>query len=85
MSERTATQFARHAGWIAQRDGVSRAEIGRRIGTTRGHACEMLNGRRNITARTMDRIAKALGCRVVMHLEPAGDHPTESPEVPSDG
>jgi transcriptional regulator with XRE-family HTH domain len=44
--------------------GVTRAELARRLGSTRGHVTQLLAGGRNLTLGTIAEIADALGCSV---------------------
>jgi len=44
--------------------GVTRAELARRLGSTRGHVTQLLAGGRNLTLGTIAEIADALGCTV---------------------
>ena len=46
---------------IMETEGVSRQELARRIGRTKGFVSQLLNGSRNMTLRTLAEIALALG------------------------
>jgi transcriptional regulator with XRE-family HTH domain len=48
--------------------GVTRAELARRLGSTRGHITQLLAGGRNVTLGTIAEIANALGCTVEVKL-----------------
>lgn len=43
------------------RDGVSRADLARELGKTRGFVSQILDGERNLTLRTVAGVADALG------------------------
>ena len=43
--------------------GVTKAELARRLRTTKGHVTQMLSGSRNLTLRTLSDVFTALGYR----------------------
>jgi len=45
---------------IMQKQGVSRSELARRLGTTKGHITQLLDGLRNMTVRTISDVFTAL-------------------------
>src|ERR1022692_4037273 len=49
---------------LIEQDGVSRAELARRIGKSKAFVTQLLSGSRNITLRTLADVAWALGARV---------------------
>lgn len=51
------------------RQGVSKAELARRLGRTRGYITQILAGSRNFTLRTLADVANALGCRVHLSFD----------------
>lgn len=51
-----------------ERQGVTQAELARRLDTTRGHVSQILAGGRNLTLATIAEVADALGCRVEVRL-----------------
>jgi transcriptional regulator with XRE-family HTH domain len=61
---------------LMAREGVSRAELARRLGTARANVTQMLNGR-NVTLRTLAAAVHALGGEIKFHLKASskGDHP----------
>jgi len=42
-------------------EGVTRKELAQRIGKSKGHVSQLLNGERNMTLRTLAEMAHALG------------------------
>jgi len=44
--------------------GVSKAELARRLGTSRAHVTQLLGGETNMTVRTLAELAFALGAEV---------------------
>lgn len=53
---------------IMAHEGVSQAELARRLGQTRAHVFQLLAGGRNFTLRTIADIADALGYRAHITL-----------------
>lgn len=69
---------------IAQRmeeQGVSKAELARRIGRSRAYLTQLLTGSRNMTLRTLADLASALEFRVGMHPKPLQGASSESPAL----
>ena len=68
--------------------GLSRADIADIIGTSRANVTQLLSGSRNMTLRSLARLAHACGMRAAVHFEelsnsvfaPAGDYST-TPQV----
>ena len=71
------------AGAMVDR-GISRADIAKRLGTSRANVTQLLSGSRNMTLRSLARLAHACGMRAAIHFEeladavftPAEDHST---------
>lgn len=57
------------------RQGLSKADLARRLGTTRSHVTQLLAGGRNLMLGSIAEIADAVGCklevRLVRHGRPA--------------
>jgi len=53
--------------------GVSSAELARRMGTSRAWVSKVLRGENNLTVATMGKLAFALGMRVTAGLAPLGE------------
>ncbi|HVF60486.1 MAG TPA: helix-turn-helix transcriptional regulator [Thermoanaerobaculia bacterium] len=55
-----------------EREGVSRAELARRLGATPAYVTKILRGNVNFTLATMVRLARALGAELHVQLSPRG-------------
>lgn len=55
---------------VMNKQKVIKAELARRIGCSRAHVTEVLNGTRNMTLRTLSDLANALGYEVKIKLVP---------------
>ena len=53
-------------------EGVSRAELARRLGCSPAYITKVLRGPSNFTLASMARIAQALGCKLRMRMQPEG-------------
>jgi hypothetical protein len=51
-----------------ERQDVTKAELARRLGRTRGHVTQLLDGGRNLTLGSIAEVADALGCKVEIGL-----------------
>ena len=54
-----------------EQQGISRAELARRLGTSRAYVTKALRGNVNFTLATMTRLAAAAGAHVRVALEPS--------------
>ena len=64
MSKFAATPAASVTAAITaamEEEGLSRAELARRMGCTRGNVTHLLSGDHPLTVRTLGRVARALG------------------------
>lgn len=61
---------ALHAAMEEQ--GVSRAELARRLGTSQAYVTRVLSGHANFTLKTMSKLAFALGMQLDVGLSPQG-------------
>lgn len=66
--------FTEELNRIAQLEGVSRAELARRLGTSAAYVTKVFRGDLNFTVESMVRLARAVGARV--HIQLALDPPT---------
>lgn len=48
---------------LLESEGVSRTELGRRLGKTKGFVSQILAGDKNLTLRTIADVCDALGCK----------------------
>jgi len=49
---------------------ISKAELAERMNVSPDYIARLLGGNRNLTLRTMVRVARALGCEFGCHLQP---------------
>jgi transcriptional regulator with XRE-family HTH domain len=52
-----------------KRNGITRTELARRIGKSKGHVSQLLNGERNMTLRTLAELAFALDSEVAFEVK----------------
>lgn len=57
---------------------VTRVELARRIGASKGHVSQLLDGKRNMTLRTLARLLNAVGHRGKVATEPLS-HRAQTP------
>jgi transcriptional regulator with XRE-family HTH domain len=69
--EQLIVQVAEQLVELLERENVSRSELGRRLGKTKGFVSQILAGDKNLTLRTVADVCDALGFRA--HLETARD------------
>lgn len=63
---------------IAERmeaQGITKADMARKLGCSRAHVTQVMSGSRNATLRTIAEFAWACGLRAVMQLEPLRSGP----------
>ena len=63
-------EFTEDVCELMEKQGVSRAELARRLGTSRAYITKLLDGNANFTLETMTKVAMALGTAVHVHLAP---------------
>ena len=66
--------FTEELNRLAAIEGISRAELARRLGTSAAYISKVFRGDVNFTVESMVRLARAVGARVHIHLAP--DPPT---------
>jgi len=66
--EFAVSQFTRELWRLMEEKKVSRAELARRIGTSRAYITKLLGGNANFTLMTMVKLAMALDAAVFVHL-----------------
>lgn len=64
--------FTEDLARVMEREGVSRAELARRLGATPAYVTKILRGNVNFTLATMVRLARALGAELQVQLSPRG-------------
>ena len=62
------TEFSEDIWRLMEEQKVSRAELARRLGTSRAYVTKLLGGNANFTLHTMTKIAMALGATVHVHV-----------------
>lgn len=62
------TEFAEDIWRLMEEQKVSRAELARRLGTSRAYVTKLLGGNANFTLHTMTKVAMALGSTVHVHV-----------------
>jgi transcriptional regulator with XRE-family HTH domain len=60
---------------LMQDQSVSRAELARRVGVSKGHVTQLLDGSRNMTLRTLARLTHALNRRLQLDAQPLARQP----------
>ena len=68
---------------VMREEGVSKAQLARRMGRTKGFITQLLSGGRNLTLRTLADIADALEARVAIKVSKDRDSRPASSESPS--
>jgi DNA-binding Xre family transcriptional regulator len=64
---------------LREEQGLSLADIETRTGITRANICRLENEARNVQLRTLERYARALGCRIEITLLPVVSGKKELP------
>lgn len=62
------TEFIEDVWRLMEEQKVSRAELARRLGTSRAYVTKLLGGNANFTLQTMTKVAMALGSQVHVHV-----------------
>ena len=62
------TEFIEDVWRLMEEQKVSRAELARRLGTSRAYITKLLGGNANFTLQTMTKVAMALGSQVHVHV-----------------
>lgn len=65
---------------MLEKNGMSRADLAREIGRTRGYVTQLLSGERNMTLHTLSDLAFACNARVALTWEPLSQT-LEEPEI----
>jgi transcriptional regulator with XRE-family HTH domain len=68
--EGLVTEAGEFVARLMQEQGVTRAELARRLGKSRAYIMQMLNGSANLTVRTLAEVAYALGAEVRLEAAP---------------
>jgi plasmid maintenance system antidote protein VapI len=62
------TEFSEDIWRLMEEQKVSRAELARRLGTSRAYVTKLLGGNANFTLHTMTKVAMALGATIHVHV-----------------
>jgi plasmid maintenance system antidote protein VapI len=62
------TEFIEDVWRLMEEQKVSRAELARRLGTSRAYVTKLLGGNANFTLQTMVKVAMALGGQIHLHI-----------------
>ena len=66
--------FTEELARLAKIEGVSRAEIARRLGTSAAYITKVFRGDANFTVESMVRLARVVGARLHVHIALEGHH-----------
>jgi plasmid maintenance system antidote protein VapI len=61
-------EFSEDIWRLMEEQKVSRAELARRLGTSRAYVTKLLGGNANFTLHTMTKVAMALGATIHVHV-----------------
>lgn len=67
---------------VMQEEGVSKAQLAKLMGKTKGFISQLLSGGRNLTLRTLAGLVDALGYRVIITVSKDRDRMSVSSEPP---
>jgi transcriptional regulator with XRE-family HTH domain len=83
--EGLVTEAGEFIARLMQEQGVTKAELARRLGKSRAYITQMLSGSANLTVRTLAEVAYALGAEVRLEAVPveAVERKQERAELPS--
>ena len=78
-----ALEFTEEVARRLEAEGVSRAELARRMGTSPAYVTKILRGDVNFTLATMSKLARSLGSRLEVRLVPAAAKATARSAAPA--
>lgn len=70
QQERAILEVTERICELMEEKGVSRTELAARLGKTKGHVSQLLDGSRNLTLRTLADVFTALGESMYVHHGP---------------
>jgi transcriptional regulator with XRE-family HTH domain len=73
--ESARVDFTEEALGIMAEQGISKADLARKLGVSKPYVTKLLGGGANLTLESMVRLAEALGCSLSTHLTQAGFSP----------
>ncbi|MHB0857815.1 MAG: helix-turn-helix domain-containing protein [Anaerolineae bacterium] len=71
-----ALELAQQVARARSQRGLTQEELAQRIGTKQSSIARLESGKAAPRAATLEKIAKALGCRLTIRLEPCDDGST---------
>lgn len=71
--ERLVAWIGEHLATSLEEAGMTRAELARKLGTSRAYVTRVLQGSSNLTLRSLSDLAWAAGSRVTIGFEPLRD------------
>lgn len=79
-----ALEFTEEVARRLEEEGVSRAELARRMGTSPAYVTKILRGDVNFTLATMSKLARSLGSRLEVRLAAAKATARSAAPAPAD-
>ena len=70
--ERAIIEFTAEICRLMEEQGVSRAELARRLGKSQAWVTKLLGGSNNFTLETMVRVSRTMGGELRVHIQPEG-------------
>ncbi len=67
---------------VMEKEGISKAQLAKRLGKTKGFISQLLSGGRNLTLRTLAGLVDALGYRVTITVSKDRDRMSVSSQSP---
>ena len=67
---------------VMEKEGISKVQLAKRLGKTKGFISQLLSGGRNLTLRTLAGLVDALGYRVTIRVSKDRDGMSVSSESP---
>lgn len=72
LTEKTILDFTEQVVASMEAQGISRAELAKRLGVSKAFITKLLNGNPNLTIKTMVSLSKTLHCDLDIELCPEG-------------
>jgi len=69
-TEQVIIDFTEKVVAVMRERGMSRVELAQRLGVSKAFVTKLLNGKSNLTIRTIVAITDALGCELVVDIPP---------------
>lgn len=85
VQEQTIVELTIEVCRLMERQGVSKSELARRMGRTKGQISQMLSGGRNLTIRSLSDLLLALGRRLEPKTRDANEPPRRYFSLSADG